>query len=228
MELRRGNRRGLGRLAKVMKKEANMATKTRSTSTSNGNGSGGGGRSSFAWTGNQTGMLAAAAVAGAAVGLAANYGRKLMVQGIAAGDWVDALTAEHQAVLALFDKLEATEEGQTWIRDHLLTKLKNALGKHALEEENAVYPALREANEAHDADALNAEHGYVKTYLYELDNMPKSSPDWLARVRSFRALLEEHMRMEEDEVFPRLRASLGEEGNARLSAAVAREGMKLA
>jgi hemerythrin superfamily protein len=83
-------------------------------------------------------------------------------------------------------------------------------------------------NEAHDADALNAEHGYVKTYLYELDNMPKSSPEWMERVRAFRALLEEHMRMEEDEVFPRLRAGLGEEGNARLSAAVAREGMKLA
>jgi hemerythrin superfamily protein len=211
-----------------MDKEGKMATNTRSQSTSNSNEGGGGGRSSFAWTGNQTGMLAAAAVAGAAVGLAANYGRKLMVQGIAAGDWADTLAAEHQAVLALFEKLEATEDGQTWIRAHLLTKLKNALGKHALEEENAVYPALREANEAHDADALNAEHGYVKTYLYELDNMPKSSPDWLARVRSFRALLEEHMRMEEDEVFPRLRAALGEEGNARLSAAVTREGMKLA
>jgi hemerythrin superfamily protein len=208
-----------------------MATGTRSRASSNGNeGAGGRGRSSFAWTGNQTGMLAAAAVAGAAVGLAANYGRKVMIQGIGAtaGDWMDVLAAEHQAVLALFDKLEATEDSQTWMRAHILTKIKNALGKHALEEENAVYPALREANEAHDADALNAEHGYVKTYLYELENMPKSSPEWIERVRAFRELLEEHMRMEEEEVFPRLRAGLGEEGNARLSAAVAREGMKLA
>jgi hemerythrin superfamily protein len=208
-----------------------MATRTRSQGTSNGNeGTGGRGRSSFAWTGNRTGMLAAAAVAGAAVGLAANYGRKLVVQGIGAtaGDWMDVLAAEHQAVLAMFDKVEATEDSQTWMRAHCLTRIKNALGKHALEEENAVYPALREANEAHDADALNAEHGYVKTYLYELENMPKSSPEWIERVRAFRELLEEHMRMEEDEVFPRLRAALGEEGNARLSAAVAREGMKLA
>jgi hemerythrin superfamily protein len=208
-----------------------MATGTRSRASSNGNeGTGGRGRSSFAWTGNQTGMLAAAAVAGAAVGLAANYGRKVMIQGIGAtaGDWMEVLAAEHQAVLAMFDKVEATEDSQTWMRAHCLTRIKNALGKHAIEEENAVYPALREANEAHDADALNAEHGYVKTYLYELENMPKSSPEWIERVRAFRELLEEHMRMEEDEVFPRLRAGLGEEGNARLSAAVAREGMKLA
>ena len=207
-----------------------MATRTGSRSTSSNSSSGGKtrGRSSFAWTGNQAGMLAAAAVAGAAVGFAADYGRRMMVQGLGAADWTDALVAEHRAVLALFDKLQATEDGQTWMRAHLLTKIRNALGKHALEEENAVYPALREANEAHDADALNAEHGYVKTFLYELDNMPKSSPEWMERVRAFRALLEEHMRMEEDEVFPRLRAQLDEAANARLSAAVAREGMKLA
>jgi hemerythrin superfamily protein len=208
-----------------------MATGTRSQSTSNSNqGTGGRGRSSFAWTSNQTGLLAAAAVAGAAVGLAANYGRKIVVQGLGAtaGDWADVLAAEHRAVLALFDKVEATEDSQTWMRAHCLTKIKNALGKHALEEENAVYPALREANDAHDADALNAEHGYVKTYLYELENMPKSSPEWIERIRAFRELLEEHMRMEEDEVFPRLRTQLSEEQNAKLSAAVAREGMKLA
>jgi hemerythrin superfamily protein len=207
-----------------------MATRTGSRSTqNNAEGEDGGGRSSFAWASNRTGMLAAAAVAGAAVGLAANYGRRMMLQTLGAtGDWAEMLVAEHKAVLALFDELEATDDGQTWKRAHIFTKIRNALGKHALEEENAVYPALREANDAHDADALNAEHGYVKTYLYELDNMPKSNPEWIERVRAFRELLEEHMRMEEDEVFPRLRAELGEEQNAKLSAAVAREGMKLA
>jgi hemerythrin superfamily protein len=201
-----------------------MATRTRSGPTSKSKEGG----PPFAWTGSQTGLIAAAAVAGAAVGFAADYGRKLIVQGLGAGDWMETLAAEHEAVLALFDKLEATEDGQTWMRAHLLTKIRNALGKHAIEEENAVYPALREANAAHDADALNSEHGYVKTYLYELDNMPKSSGEWIERVRAFRELLEEHIRMEEDEVFPRLRAELGEEGNAKLSAAVAREGLKLA
>ncbi|HMG48482.1 MAG TPA: hemerythrin domain-containing protein [Allosphingosinicella sp.] len=196
-----------------------MATRTRSKSA----------RSDSSGLG-RTGVLAAAAMAGAAVGLAANYTRKIVVQNMAgaAGDWADALAAEHRTVLALFDKLEATGDEQTWIRAHTLTRIRNALGKHALEEENVIYPALREANQAHDADALNAEHGYIKTYLFELDNMPKGGPAWLQRVRDFRAMLEEHMRMEEDEVFPRFRAVLTEEQSARLSAAMAREGMKLA
>lgn len=190
-----------------------MATRTGSRSTS----------------GSSAGFIAAAAVAGAAAGIAANYGRKLVVQGLGAtGDWVDTLAAEHRAVLALFDKLEATGDEQTWIRAHTLTRIRNALGKHALEEENVIYPALREANQAHDADALNAEHGYIKTFLYELDNMPKAGPAWLERVRAFRDLLEEHMRMEEEQVFPAFRAQLTAEQNARLNAAISREGMKLA
>lgn len=206
-----------------------MATGTRSKS-GNDNRSGGRSRPGFGLGGGQTGVLAAAAVAGAAIGLAANYGRKMVVQGMAgaSGDWADALAAEHRAVLAMFDKLEATSDNQSTARTHLLTKIKNALGKHALEEENAVYPALRRANSVHDADALNAEHGYVKTYLYELENMPKASPEWLGRARDFRAMLEEHMKMEEEEVFPVLRGQLSEEQNARLTAAVHREGMKLA
>lgn len=214
-----------------------MATTSRSGSRGGGNGAAGKSgrarnarRTAFGWSGSQAGVVAAAALAGAAVGLAANLGRKLVVQSLAGtpDDWAEALAAEHQAVLALFDKIEATADNQAGARSHILTRIKNALGKHALEEENVIYPALREANSAHDADALNGEHGYVKTYLFELENMPKDGEPFLAKIRELRSMLEAHMRMEEDEVFPALRSSLSEETNATLSAAVHREGMKLA
>ena len=178
----------------------------------------------------QTGAIAAAAVAGAAVGLAANMGRKMMMQSptYMAGNWDDALKAEHKATLALFDQLEATGDDQTTTRSHLVMKIKYSLSKHALQEESVVYPAMREANDAHDADDLNGEHGYVKTYLYELENMAKDGPEFLARVRDFRTLLEGHIRNEEDNVFPRLRASMNEEQNKKLTMAMNREGLKLA
>lgn len=201
-----------------------MATKTRSR---NGNKSS---DSIFNWENNQAGVLVGAAVAGAAVGFAANMGRKLFVQmtsGIS-GDWAEALATEHQMTLAIFDKLEATDESNTAMRSHLLAKLKYALTKHALEEENVIYPALRQVNSTHDADALNSEHGYVKTYLYELENMANDSPEWLARLRDFRSMIEEHMRMEEDEVFPALRNALSEEQNAKLTAMMHKEGFKFA
>ena len=215
-----------------------MATKTQSTS----NRSRGGStrrdsegrftneRSAFSWGGGNAGVLAGAALAGAAVGIAANFGRKFLMQrpGAAAGDWFDALKAEHAATLAVFDKIEATDDSQTAMRTTLLMKLKYALTKHAHEEEAVIYPALRQANVAHDADTLNSEHGYVKTYLYELETLPSDGPDWLARVRDFRSMIEEHMRMEENEVFPTFRATLSDEQNARLTAQMNKEGLKMA
>jgi hemerythrin-like domain-containing protein len=180
--------------------------------------------------GGNAGVIAGAALAGAAIGIAANVGRKLFVQfsSGATGDWLDALKTEHRMALAIFDKIEATDDSQTMLRLHLLTKLKHALDKHAVEEENVIYPALRQANLAHDADALNSEHGYVKTYLYELETLPKDSPDWLARVRDFRAMIQEHMRMEEDEVFPTFRQTLSAEQNAKLTSLMNKEGFKAA
>lgn len=223
-----------------------MATKTESKQSNRSRSSGGnhGGdatrrdsegrftseRSAFSWGGGNAGVLAGAALAGAAVGIAANFGRKFLMQmpAAAAGDWFDALKAEHAATLAVFDQLEATDDSQTMMRATLLMKLKYALTKHAHEEEAVIYPALRQANSAHDADALNGEHGYVKTYLYELESLPKDSPDWLARVRDFRAMLEEHIRMEEEEVFPAFRQLMSEEQNAKLTSLMNKEGFKMA
>jgi iron-sulfur cluster repair protein YtfE (RIC family) len=209
-----------------------MATKSGSKQSgktrSSGGGSGEG--SAFGWGSGNTGVLMGAAMAGAAVGIAANVGRKLFVQfsSGATGDWFDALKTEHQMTLALFDKIEATDDSQGMMRSHLLTKLKYALSKHAHQEENVIYPALRQANSAHDADALNAEHGYVKTYLYELETLPNTSPEWLARVRDFRTMIEEHMRMEENEVFPAFQKALTPDQNARLTSLMNKEGFKVA
>lgn len=220
----------------VTKTESTKSEKARSGTGSNRGTSGrsksaaGGNDSAFSWSGGSAGVLLGAAAAGAAVGFAANLGRKFFIQslGASAGDWFEALKAEHKATLALFDTLEATGDDQGTTRSHLLAKINYALTKHAHQEEAIVYPALRQANLAHDADALNAEHGYVKTYLYELENAANDNPEWLARVRDFRSMLEEHIRMEEDEVFPAFRNALTEAQNAKLSAAMNKEGFKLA
>ena len=186
--------------------------------------------SAFGFGSGNTGVLVGAAIAGAAVGIAANVGRKLFVQfsSGATGDWFDALKTEHAMTLAIFDRIEATDDSQGLTRANLLTKLKYALDKHAHQEENVVYPALRQANSAHDADALTSEHGYVKTYLYELETIPNTSPEWLARVRDFRAMIQEHVRMEEDEVFPAFQKMMTPEQNARITSLMNKEGFKVA
>lgn len=184
----------------------------------------------FAWGRNHAGALVGAAVAGAAVGAAANLGRKFFTQ-MASGagtDWAESLKTEHDMVLALFDKIEATDDDHTSMRSHLLAKVKHALTKHAAEEEMVIYPALREAGDEAEADKLNADHGYVKTYLYELETMANDNPSWMMRIRDFRKVLAEHMREEENEIFPKLRARLSEEANKKLAARMNKEGFMYA
>ncbi len=175
-------------------------------------------------------VVAGAALGGAALGVLAMIGRKVAVQAptALAGDWDEALAAEHKATLAVFDALEATDEHNTVKRSILLAQLKHALAKHALQEENVIYPALREAGQVAEADELNTEHGYVKQYLYQLDNTPNDSAEFLTIVRKFRGDIEDHMREEEDVLFPRLKSELDDEKNKHLTIAMNKEGFKLA
>ena len=215
-----------------------MATRTQSrSSSSNRSGSRSSSksdasrneRSAFSW-GNNAGPVVGAAIAGMAIGLAANYGRKFLMQGMeaAAGDWDDILSAEHELALGIFDKMLATDETQTWKRSMLLMKLTHALDKHAHQEEMVVYPALREANLAVDADHLEGEHGYIKTYIYELKNMGPSGPNWLEKVREFRALVSKHAHMEEEEVFPSFKENMTDAQNKKITGLVNADGFWMA
>lgn len=163
----------------------------------------------------------------AVLGLA---GRKLMVQAptMLAGDWDKALAAEHKAALALFDGLAATGEDASGKRRMLLMQLKHALGKHAMEEENAIYPAMREHGMKDEADALNGEHGYVKQYLYELSDLLEDNSAFQAKLAAFRGDIESHMRQEEQDLFPRLKQALGDKDTGRLTRRMNQEGLKLA
>ena len=205
-----------------------MATRTQSRSSAGSNSSRTTDRqsqSAFSWSDNSVPLIAAA-LGGAAIGLAANYGRKALMQGMEAtlGDWDEILTAEHKAALAIFDKMLATDQTQSFKRKMLLMKLTHALDKHAHAEEMIVYPALRGDDLKSDANHLEGEHGYIKTFIYELNKIGPEATNWLEKVREFRDLVREHARMEEDQVFPRLRQSMTPEQNAEITSLVNRDG----
>ena len=204
-------------------RNSNRSTSGRSSNSSSDS------RSAFSWS-ESAGPMLGAALAGVALGFAANFGRKAVMQGMEsmAGDWDEILAAEHELALGIFDKMLATDETQTWKRSMLLMKLAHALDKHAHQEEMVVYPALREANEAVDADHLEGEHGYIKTFIYELNKRGPDSPTWLEKVREFRQLVSSHAHMEEEQVFPRFKQAMTEEQNAEVTSLVNRDGFWMA
>lgn len=218
--------------AKAVAAKARSAKSSLSRATASKPAKPGGGakRRSSASRSVGTGAALGVAAAGLAAGLLANIGRKAAVQApsVLAGDWLEALKAEHKAALALLDKLGKSAPEQPAKRAMLLIQLKHALGKHAFTEENAIYPALRDWGDKADADALNHQHGYVKQYLYDLEKMGKDDAGFGAKVADFRADLEKHIREEEDKVFPPFHQGLTEEQNKALTALANKEGFKLA
>lgn len=167
---------------------------------------------------------------GAGFALAGSIGRKLVAQAptALAGDWDEALAREHRKALALFDKLQDSRGMGKTRRNMLLTQLKHALGKHALEEEDVIYPAMRDAEMTAEADTLTSEHGYVKQYLYDLADMVGDDAAFLEKLASFRSDIEKHMDDEEHTLFPRLKRALDATANKALTRRMNMEGLKLA
>ncbi len=208
-----------------------MATRTSRTSTSRSVSSSGSRPdkgSAFRW--GSAGAIAGAALGGAALAFAANLGRKFATQGFGAGkgDWADSLAADHVSVLALFDKLLATDPSQTIQRRMLLLKLGHALDRHAYAEEHVVYPALREANDRADAEELETGHGEVKEFLYRLQHMDLDAPNWLETIREFRTAVEAHAKLEEEQIFPRLKSEIDDELDQRITKEVNKAGFLVA
>jgi hemerythrin superfamily protein len=138
------------------------------------------------------------------------------------------LKKDHDEIQKTLEQMLATDESQTWKRSMLLMKLAHKLDKHSYEEENVIYPALRDDNDSVEADQLDTEHGHVKTLIFELKQMDSDSPLWLEKVRKLRDSLDAHIRMEEEQVLPRLKQDLDEEQNARLTMMVNKAGFMMA
>ncbi len=143
------------------------------------------------------------------------------------GDWFEVLSSERRRIERLFRQIEGTSEEQAAKRTRLMDALSTALTKHSLQKENVIYPALRGSDQGASSTHLAAEQFEIKTYLYELDACPKHDPRWMRKLKALQHLVEEHMREEEETVFPPFHNTLSAAENARLTKAMNREALKL-
>ena len=134
------------------------------------------------------------------------------------------LEQDHRLVKSLLRKMAEASEDSAAQRMKLLLMFKRALGKHAMAEEDVVYPILHEiAGAAEQARELYDEHAQMKIHLYGLETAVGSPSTWAERVRRLQDLIGEHIRDEEDVEFPRLRALLQEQQHASLAGKILRE-----
>ena len=129
----------------------------------------------------------------------------------------------------ILEKLAQTSDDDVAKRAAMVFSLQHAIGKHNVQEEYVVYCVLAETGQADAAAELNADHFELKQALYELEQIGKEQrPGFLAKLAEIRASFEEHVREEEDVIFPDMHAALSDEQQKALTNRMNREGFKVA
>jgi hemerythrin-like domain-containing protein len=119
------------------------------------------------------------------------------------------LKADHQKVAQLFERLEAAGGKQ---KLSIFQQIKAELDLHTHIEEKIFYPALEKPAETHDL-TLEAyeEHAMVKKLLRELSGARTADDEWQAKAKVLQEAVEHHVDEEENELFDKAEAALGEE-----------------
>ena len=133
-------------------------------------------------------------------------------------DPFEGLIREHRQLLSLLTKMENTPRKNRLKRLALFFTFKRTIGKHAMAEEDIIYPLLRnDAARVAETEKLYREHARMKVLLFELDRSVNEDEAWSARVRDLRNEIEPHARQEEEVEFPHLRALIEKNGATRPS-----------
>ena len=139
-------------------------------------------------------------------------------------DPFELLISDHRQILGLLDQMLQQPADATARRASTFLMLKRKLGKHAMAEEDVVYPLLHgEGMKAEQSKELYDEHADIKIYLYKIEELLMSGSDWSEPVGSLRSLIQEHVEEEEQVVFPQLRQLLDEKRVAKVSGQISRE-----
>jgi hemerythrin superfamily protein len=145
-------------------------------------------------------------------------------QGSARRDPFAGLVREHRVLLSLLNRMENLPASEWSKRKLLFLAFKRTIGKHALAEEDIVYPLLKTEAERHEVtQKLYREHASMKIHLFELEAAIHQDSEWRDAVVALRSEIEPHAREEEETEFPRLRELLDQARTAQVSRKIRQE-----
>ena len=113
------------------------------------------------------------------------------------------LEADHREAEDLIAKIKKTEGPQ---RKPLVEKLKTALEAHMALEEQVLYPSSKSVVGDEEVEEANNEHKIAKDALRDLVALSPDEPGVGAAIDMLEAAIKHHVKDEETEFFPKLRA----------------------
>ena len=140
-------------------------------------------------------------------------------------DAIEMLKKDHQEVDSLFDTYESKKEKAKPSEKRQIAQLIcHALTVHAAIEEEIFYPAVRKQGGEKVKDQLDeaaVEHQSLKDIVGRLESAPPSDALYDAGVKVLSEYVKHHVKEEESQLFPKVRASdidleaLGQQMRAR-------------
>jgi hemerythrin superfamily protein len=125
------------------------------------------------------------------------------------------LAEQHKEAAVLLKRAEGVDDPAK--REDLWRTIRRELLSHERAELSTVYPALKQDAAVSDIPAHhNQEVPELEAAIAAVDAAGFDSPSWKTRVGQLRALVEQHAKEEENELFPRAEEALGKQASAEL------------
>lgn len=125
------------------------------------------------------------------------------------------LKSDHATVKRLLRELDATTERAVKERERLVSEIERDLKLHSQIEEEVFYPAFKAAAEDSGSEDLFyeaiEEHHLVDIELPSLKASSPKSPEFTAKAKVLKDLVEHHIREEEGEMFVKARQLFDED-----------------
>lgn len=125
------------------------------------------------------------------------------------------LKSDHVNVKRLLRQLDETTERATKERERLVNEIERELKLHSQLEEEIFYPAFKAVAEKTDSENLFyeaiEEHHLVDIELPSLKSASTKSPEFGAKAKVLRDMVEHHIREEEGQMFARARQLFDED-----------------
>jgi len=123
-----------------------------------------------------------------------------------AKDAIALLKADHKAVSSLFADYEETDSGKQ--KKLIVTEICNELTVHTQIEEEIFYPAIRAAlKDKLLLPEAKVEHAGIKDLITQLEGVEPDGVAYDAKVKVLSEYVEHHVKEEQTEMFPKVKAS---------------------
>jgi hemerythrin superfamily protein len=124
-------------------------------------------------------------------------------------DVIEILTTDHREVEAMFTELETLMQTRSGTDDELRKDLADQitieLVRHAVAEEVAVYPKVKDKVSEEEAERAKQEHAEAEKTMKRLEKLDADDAAFEQEMRTLMAEIREHVAEEEGEMFPRMR-----------------------